>query len=114
MLRARFIALICLAAGCTCQRNTGAADGGELPTCGAELECAPGWVCVSGACQRSGVFDGSTACESDRECPAGKQCVRSTGQCVDPVDAGVEEPDSGHAGDCFDGQVLSCGSSKLG
>ncbi len=62
-----------------------------------------------GSGHEQGTSDGGAFCE----CGAGFVCVPSTGECVAEADAGIDEPDAGPP-HCTDGDVRSCGASKLG
>jgi len=69
-------------------QNGGTGGGaGEMPTpdAGGLCECATGWVCIP-----------------------------STGGCVRDEPVTTEEPDAGLSPPCTDGDVVSCGVSKLG
>jgi hypothetical protein len=103
--------------GCNCGKPpvTGADAGPDAgPMCVMDTDCPLGFICSGGQCMSPMSFDASEGCMSDSDCPMGQRCLKSAGQCITPADSGMDVPDAGPTGDCFEGQTMSCGVSKLG
>jgi hypothetical protein len=96
----------------------GAPDGGVdnlTPECTLDTDCDLGQQCRSGKCTEP-VIDAGTqhVCLTDADCRHGLQCLKSTGECVEPpaTDGGFIEGPGVPA--CQPGAMISCGQSKLG
>jgi hypothetical protein len=116
-MRLRFAVVVAsFAVACHCNRPPGQTQdsGPDMQQCMGDGDCPLGYQCTQNVCLAPMSFDGSSGCVMDTDCPNGQRCLRSTGQCITPMDGGDVLPDAGPSGDCFEGQVTSCGVSKLG
>src|SRR5436189_143808 len=85
--------------------------------CMSHADCPPGETClnlVCGAPHYADAGDDHPKCQRDDQCPMGYECVRSTGDCLQVKEVPNLDVDAGRPASCTEGEVVSCGTAKLG